>query len=198
MLNTEPLNLDYKPEALILNPNHKLLNPNKLSLRIVLVTWSLQPIVFKWKQNSPSTGFASWSRIDTTRDSRLWNFSVRVQSWSDKIESDPVLISKFLKIISPIQSWSAIVKSCIFIWPHEAKKLLKLFCLLPITIGWRQNTSSSAFTSWGKIDTAFRHLQNLTRENLLGIRGKSTAGVILPLGEFNRWDWSNDKDDTLG
>jgi len=23
---------------------------------------------------------------------RLWNFSVRVQSWSEKIESDPVLI----------------------------------------------------------------------------------------------------------
>jgi len=29
-------------------------------------TWPLQPIVFKWKQNSPSTGIASWSRIDTT------------------------------------------------------------------------------------------------------------------------------------
>jgi len=25
-----------------------------------------QPIVFKWRQNIPSTGFASWSRIDTT------------------------------------------------------------------------------------------------------------------------------------
>jgi len=29
-------------------------------------TWPLQPIVFKWRQNSPSTGFASWSRIDST------------------------------------------------------------------------------------------------------------------------------------
>jgi len=48
----------------------------------------------------------------------LWNFSVRVQSWSAKIESDPVMICKILKIIGPIQSWSAQVKPCI------------LFCLM--------------------------------------------------------------------
>ena len=29
-------------------------------------TWPLQPIVFIWRQNSPSTGIVSWSRIDTT------------------------------------------------------------------------------------------------------------------------------------
>jgi len=29
--------------------------------------------------------------------SGLWNFSVRVQSWSDKIESDPVLIREILE-----------------------------------------------------------------------------------------------------
>ena len=29
--------------------------------------------------------------------SGLWNFSVRVQSWSDKIESDPVLIRKIFE-----------------------------------------------------------------------------------------------------
>jgi len=28
-------------------------------------TWPLQPTVFKWRQNCPSTGFASWSRKDT-------------------------------------------------------------------------------------------------------------------------------------
>ena len=72
--------------------------------------------------------------------SGLWNFSVRVQSWSDKIESDPVLIRKFLKIISPIQYWSVNVKSCIFILPHEAKELMKLFCLLTNMIGWRQSS----------------------------------------------------------
>jgi len=33
---------------------------------------------------------------------------------------------------------------------------------------------------------------------LLGIRGKNTAGVILPLGESDWLDWSSDKDDTLG
>jgi len=32
----------------------------------------------------------------------------------------------------------------------------------------------------------------------VGIRGKSTAGVILPLGESTCLDWSSGKDDTLG
>ena len=123
-------------------------------------------------------------QVSATEMSGLWNFSVRVQSWSDKIESDQVLSAKFLKIISPIQSWSANVKSCIFILPHEAKELLELFCLSPITIGWRQNTSSIVFASWGKIDTTFRHFRNLTINCLLGIRGKSTAGVILLLGQL--------------
>jgi len=133
-----------------------------------------------------------------TEMSGLWNFSVRVQSWPDKIEYEPVLIRKFLKFISPIQSWSTSVKSFIFVLPHEAKELLKLFYLLPITIVWRENTSSRAFASWGKIDTAFQHFQNLTRKFLLGIWGKSTAGVIFPLGESNWLDWSSDKDDKLG
>jgi len=30
------------------------------------------------------------------------------------------------------------------------------------------------------------------------MRRKSTAGVILPLGEFDCLDWSSDKVDTLG
>jgi len=28
--------------------------------------------------------------------------------------------------------------------------------------------------------------------------GKSTAGIILPLGESDCFNWSSDKDDTLG
>jgi len=35
-------------------------------VRIVLVTWPLQSIVFKWRQNSLSTGCTSWRRRDTT------------------------------------------------------------------------------------------------------------------------------------
>jgi len=128
----------------------------------------------------------------------LWNFSVLVQSWSDKIESSPDPQNFWKSSISPIQSWSANVKSCIFILPHEAKELLELFCNSPITICWRQNTSRSAFASWGKIVIAFRHFQNLTRKCLLGIRGKTTAGVISSLGESNCLDWSSDKDNTLG
>jgi len=41
-------------------------------------------------------------------------------------------------------------------------------------------------------------LQNLTRKCLLGVRGKSTAEVILLLRESNCLDCSSDKDDTLG
>jgi len=58
-----------------------------------------------------------------------------------------------LKITSPTQSCSANVKSGIFILSYEAKQ--------PNTIGCRQNSSSSAFASSGKIDTAFWHCQSL-------------------------------------
>ena len=54
------------PQTLTISTDPKLLNPDRLSLRIVLVTWPLQSIVFKWRQNSPNIDFASWSRIDTT------------------------------------------------------------------------------------------------------------------------------------
>jgi len=35
------------------------------------------------------------------------------------------------------------------ILPHEAKVLLELLCLQANIFGWRQNSSSSAFASWG-------------------------------------------------
>ena len=41
-----------------------------------------------------------------TRDERLWNVSVRVQSWSDKIESDPVLLFLFFE-----NFWKSSVRS---------------------------------------------------------------------------------------
>jgi len=44
----------------------------------------------------------------------------------------------------------------------------------------------------------FCHFQNLTRKCLLGIRGKSTARVIWPLGESDCFDWSSDKDNIHG
>jgi len=40
--------------------------PTPLFLALHSFTWPLQLILFKWRQNSPSTGFASWSTIDTT------------------------------------------------------------------------------------------------------------------------------------
>ena len=39
----------------------------------------------------------------------LWNLSVRVQSWSDKIESDPVLIRK---IFENHQSDPVLIRPC--------------------------------------------------------------------------------------
>jgi len=64
------------------------------------------------------------------------------QKWADcesfESESSPDLIklnpikscsAKYLKIISPIQSWYAHINSWIFILPNEATVLLELFCL---------------------------------------------------------------------
>ena len=40
---------------------------------------------------------------------------------------------------------------------HKAKALLELFCLQPIAFGWRQNSSSCAFASWGKMQHMLLH-----------------------------------------
>jgi len=37
------------------------------------------------------------------------------------------------------------------IFPHKAKAILQLFCLQPIIFGWRQNSFSGVFVSWGRI-----------------------------------------------
>ena len=55
-------------------------------------TWPFQPVMFKWRQNSPSTGFASWSSIDTTwmhcatlgpvmLINRKFDMSFKLQAW---------------------------------------------------------------------------------------------------------------------
>jgi len=84
------------------------------------------------------------------RDERTVKFFSPSPILIHKVESDPVLIRKFLKIIGPIQSWSAHAKPCMlfclmrqnrhsfltvpkfnlamFILPSEAKVLLELFC----------------------------------------------------------------------
>ena len=62
--------------------------------------------------------WCSMSSVGSTPEmSRLWNFSVRVQSWSDEIESDPVLIHK---IIENHQSDPVLI--------HQHKNVF-LFCL---------------------------------------------------------------------
>ena len=130
--------------------------------------------------------------------SGLWNFSVRVQSWSDKIESDQVLIRKIFEnhqsdpvlmrqckiMYFYFASWGKISTRVILPFANydwlEAKYFQQCLCLM------RQNRHTlSAFPKFNK-------------KYLLGIRGKSTAEVILPLGESNCLDWSSDKDDILG
>jgi len=55
----------------------------------------------------------------------------RFESSPDPIKLNPIQSwsAKLLKIISSFQSWSANIKSCIYILPQEAKQLLELFCL---------------------------------------------------------------------
>jgi len=93
--------------------------------------------------------------------SGLRNFSVQVQSCSDEIESDPVLIRK---IFENHQSDPVLIRQCKITYFYFAswgkRTILEIFCLHPNTIGWRQNSSSSAFASWSKIDTIFWHFQN--------------------------------------
>jgi len=52
------------------------------------------------------------------------------------------------------------------------------------------------YTPEGSIVTGVCHF-HLTRKCLFGIRGKSTTGVNLLLGESDCLDWSSDKDNTL-
>jgi len=66
-----------------------------------------------------------WTGACLAEMSRLWNFSVRVQSWSDKIESDPVLIRK---IFENHESDPVLIRQC---------KIMYFY-----------------FTSWGKIAPA--------------------------------------------
>jgi len=74
---------------------------------------------------APPQGITPCLSVSTAEMSGLWNFSVRVQSWSAKVESDPALIRKFLKIISPIQSWSANIKPCILFRLMKQNSLMR-------------------------------------------------------------------------
>ena len=116
--------------------------------------------------------------------SGLWNFSVRVQSWSDKIESDPVLIRQCKIMYFYFALWGkrttgAILPFANYDW-LEAKYFQQCLCLM------RQNRHSlSAFPKVNK-KVSVRH------------QWQNSSWSYLPLGESNCLDWSSDKDDTLG
>ena len=59
-------------------------------------------------------------------------------------QSDPVLIRQ-----------NKIMHFYFASWGKRTIQAILAFTNLVITISWRQNTSSRAFASWGKIDTAF-------------------------------------------
>jgi len=83
--------------------------------KALLELFCLQANVFGWKQNRSSSAFASWGLIKMhdlqgrIRTGSVWGFSVRVQSWSNKIEFDPVLIRKFFE---NLQSDPVLIRSC--------------------------------------------------------------------------------------
>ena len=116
------------------------------SLRIIHVfhwaTWSSSPLGPPALRLvlSVATG------VSLAEMSELWNFSIRVQSWSDEIESDPFLIRK---IFENHQSNPVLICPCEKRYSYFASwgTLLELFCLYPNTIAWRQNSSSIAAAS---------------------------------------------------
>ena len=80
----------------------KFKNASELSWRIVL----LIRVLYREKimRHVQSVNLTYCSEM-----SGLWNFSVRVQSWTDKIESDPVLIRK---IFENRQSDPVLIRPC--------------------------------------------------------------------------------------
>jgi len=98
-----------------------------------------------------------------------WNLNP-IQTWT----------AKFLKIIGPIQTWPTNVKPFV----HWRIRTGFLFCPMrqrnywsyfgfSQMIGWRQNSFSSAFASWGKSDTAFWHFENQQGSVYFASEGKA-------------------------
>ena len=118
---------------------------------------------------------AKVQRVFSGRDDRTVKF-FSPSSVLTKIESYPALIHK---IFENYRSDPVLNRQCNIICFYFALwDKITTGAILPLA--WRKNSSSSAFASWGKIDTAFWHFQNLTRKCLFGIGGKSTVAVILP------------------
>jgi len=91
-----------------------------------------------------------WARIRTEA-----NFG-RIRTgldWEIFCRSNVIIptISNFLVVIR----FYRFDKSC---KSQKRQSLLELFCLQPIVFGSRQNSSSSAFAAWSKIDTAQKYM----------------------------------------
>jgi len=113
-------------------------------------------------------------------------FQFRVQCWSEKIESDPVLIRK---IFENQRSDPVLICPCKIMYFHCASWGKNAGAVLPSAKhDWlKAKYFNCAFASWGKIDTAFCHFENLTRQCLFWIFHEAWALLeLLPLGEATR------------
>ena len=167
-----------------------------------LIGWSIRQLLPTEQQPFPASSFRSFKEfvpytsrhnqnVQTPLFKKLlsYNFFLRKASslWN------PLRDERTVKFFSPspvLIRWNWIRSSliCKIFENHQSNPVLIRQCKIMYFY----------FASWSKIVTAFCHFQNLTRKCLLGIRGKSTAGVIWPLGDTDCFDWSSDKDNIYG
>jgi len=154
----------------------------------------LEPVIVRWRNNASVQ--CSW------RDCK--RFACLYQRWADcetfQSESSPDLIksnpiqswpAKFLKIIIPIQSWSAHVKSCNSFCLMRQKHYWSYFAFRQIQLVAVKIVPAVLLRHEEKQTQPFRISKNLTKLYIFVFTGKSTAGVNLAFGESAWLDWSS-------
>jgi len=110
---------------------------------------------------SSLTSRSWWITINATPRERLQQYHLLSLDQSKQSDSPNGKITPaVLFLLMPnthflVKFWKS--QKAVSILPHDAKTLLELFCLQQIVHGWRQNSSSSSFTSWDK-----RKINNFT------------------------------------
>jgi len=126
----------------------------------------------------------------------LWNFSVRVQSWSDKIESDPVLVCKIFEnhpsdpvlirqckiMYFYFASWGkrttrAILHFAEYDW-LKAKYFQQCFCLM-----WLNRRSLLAFPKFNK-EVSIRHQREKHCWSYFAVRRVRLLGLAKWQGRY--------------
>ena len=112
------------------------------------------------------------------------------QSNPDTIESGPVLICKIFENHQSDQVFICQCKTMYFYFASWGKKTIG--AILPSAkYDWlKAKYFQQCFCLMGQNRHSLLVFPKFNKEVSLGIRGKSTAGVILPLGESDCLDWS--------